>query len=76
MAIVKSLQDGQADEKMYACRALDFLGSSINIYLSQGKKNFTLFMKFLARFLNFIILPFKFQKRKTFKTSILHFSSG
>lgn len=38
MAIVKSLQGGQADEKMYACRALDFLGNSINIYLSQGNK--------------------------------------
>lgn len=37
-AIVKSLQNS-ADEQLYACRALDFLGSSINVYLSQDKKN-------------------------------------
>lgn len=38
MALVKSLQNS-ADEQMFACRALDILGSSMNIYLSQDKKN-------------------------------------
>lgn len=38
MAIVKSLSNSN-DEQMYACRAIDILGSSINIYLSQDKKN-------------------------------------
>lgn len=39
MALVKSLCNAQPDEKMYASRALDAVGSSINIYLSQDKKN-------------------------------------
>ena len=37
-AIVKSLQNSN-DEQMYASRAIDVLGSSINIYLSQEKRN-------------------------------------
>ena len=47
MGIVKSLQVGQADEKMYSSRALEFLGSSINIYLTQGEKNVNIFLQFL-----------------------------
>lgn len=37
LALVNSLKNSP-DEQMYACRALDFLGNSINIYLSQDKK--------------------------------------
>lgn len=62
MAIVKSLQSGQADERMYASRALEFLGSSINIYLTQGEVNFHKKEK---------LLTFHFQTRKTFKILIL-----
>lgn len=38
IAINMSLQCSP-DEQMYACRAIDILGNSINIYLSQDKKN-------------------------------------
>lgn len=39
MAIVKSMQNPLPDEKLYAGRALDTVGSSLNIYLTQDKKN-------------------------------------
>lgn len=38
LALVRSFKN-TADDQLYACRALDSLGSSINIYLSQDKKN-------------------------------------
>lgn len=37
-ALIKSLQNS-ADEQLYACRALDFFGNSVNVYLTQDKKN-------------------------------------
>lgn len=39
MALVKSLQNALPEEKMYAARALDSIGNSINVYLSQDKEN-------------------------------------
>lgn len=39
MALTKSLQNILPDEKLYASRAIESLGSSINIFLSQDKKN-------------------------------------
>lgn len=38
IALVRSFKN-TADDQLYACRALDSLGSSINIYLSADKKN-------------------------------------
>jgi hypothetical protein len=37
MALSRSLQDATFDEKFHASRALEFIGSSINNFLSQGK---------------------------------------
>ncbi|CRL02980.1 CLUMA_CG016347, isoform A [Clunio marinus] len=39
MALITSLKSVQLDEKNYASRTLDFVGSSINLYLSKDKKN-------------------------------------